>query len=392
MRIDQFDMERAQCMYENEVEYNLSESGVQPVTARDLLTTDAERAALLDVGIKYAESNGSPELRERIALMYPGADRDNVLVSLGTSQANFTTFWGMLDAGSRAAIMIPNYLQTWGLARAYAERADPYQLVESEENGQRRWALDVESLHRAVSNRTRLILVTNPNNPTGGVLTESEMDEIIRVARRVGAWIIADEVYRGAEVRGGPLTPSFWGRYNKLLVTSGLSKAYGLPGLRLGWVVGPKKTVQDLWSYQDYVTLTPAILSDRLARVALEPARRDQLVARTRDILRRNLPQIERWIAKHPDVLDYIPPLAGAIVLVKYRLPIAPLRLYERLRVEQSVLITPGPHFGIGKYIRIGYGYHIERTLEGLARVDVLFKELAAKRKGRSRKAELVGA
>lgn len=375
MRIDRFHMERTQCLYENDVEYNLSESGVQPYTVRELLA-GGDPGELLDVALKYPHSNGSPELRAGIAAFYPGATASNVLVTTGTSEANFSTLWGLLDKTGRAAVMIPNYLQAWGLARAYASRADAYRLVEHEEHGKRRWALDIDSLHRAVTSRTRLILVTNPNNPTGAVLTEAEMDEIVRVARRVGAWLVADEVYRGAEVGSNTTSPTFWGRYNKVIITAGLSKAFGMPGLRIGWIVGPERTVAHLWSYQDYVTLTPTILSDRLARRAMVPERREQIFARTRTILRTNLPRLEQWIRGHADILDYIRPVAGAIVLVKYRLPIPSVRLFDRLRLEYSVLITPGAHFGIGKYIRIGYGYDIDRTLAGLARVDKLLAEL----------------
>ena len=363
MRIDRFQMERTQCLYENDVDFNLSESGVQPFTVRELLPSDASQDAFLDVGLKYPHSS-------------------NVLVTTGTSEANFSTLWGLLDNRGRAAVMIPNYLQAWGLARAYAERADAYHLVEREENGVRRWALDIESLRRAVTSRTRLILVTNPNNPTGGGLTAAEMDEIIRVAGRVGAWIVADEVYRGAEVQGVGITPTFWGRYPKVIVTAGLSKAFGMPGVRVGWIVGPERTVTHLWSYQDYTTLTPSVLSDRLARIATEPVRREQILARKRTILQTNLPQLERWIHTHDDILSYIRPLAGAIVLVKYRLPIPSARLFERLRVEYSVLITPGAHFGIGKYIRIGYGYDIRKTLAGLARVDEFLNEVSPHRNG----------
>ncbi len=377
MRIDRFQMERMQCLYENEVDFNLSESGVQPLTARELLAGEPAQAAFLDAGLKYSQSNGTPELRANIASFYLGATASNVLVTTGTSEANFSTLWGLLDKTGRAAVMIPNYLQAWGLARAYAARADAYRLVEREENGARRWALDVESLRKAVTKQTKLILVTNPNNPTGAVLTAEEMEEIIRLARKVGAWIIADEVYRGAEVAGDQITPTFWGRYPKVIVTAGLSKSFGMPGVRVGWIVGPEKTVAHLWSYQDYTTLTPSVLSDRLARIATGPARREQILARTRSILHTNLPQLERWIHTHDDIFSYIRPVAGAITLVKYALPIPSARLFERLRVEYSVLITPGAHFGIGKYIRIGYGYDINKTLAGLARVDEFLEGLS---------------
>ncbi|HEU4402545.1 MAG TPA: aminotransferase class I/II-fold pyridoxal phosphate-dependent enzyme [Candidatus Polarisedimenticolia bacterium] len=382
MRIDPFHMERTQSVFEDEVEFNLSESGVLPLKVEELLAGVEDPAALGALSLKYPPSNGSKRLRDRIAQFYAGATRDNVLVTSGGSKANYTTFWALLEKGDRAAVMLPNYMQAWGLARAYGSQADPYHLVEHREGGAMRWALDTDSLRRAVTKRTRLILVTNPNNPSGGVLTGAEMEEIIRAARRVNAWIVADEIYRGAEV-AGPLSPTFWGRYDKVIVTSGLSKAFGLPGLRIGWAVGPAKTIARLWSYQDYTTLTPTLLSDHLASIVMEPARREAIFERTRAIIRRNLPRLEGWIHSHGDLFTYIPPLAGAIALVRYDLPIASVALFDRLRRERSVLIMPGGHFGIGKYLRIGYGYDIDYTLRGLARVDLTLREL---QEGRSKK------
>ena len=377
MRMPRFHMERTQCLYENAVRWNLSESGVQPLRVDELLGSDFGVEALLGQSLKYPESNGSALLRERIALFYPGARIENVLVTTGCSEANYTTLWGLLEKSGRVAVMLPNYLQSWGIARGYAGRADAYRLVERRDGTGRRWALDVDSLERAVTKKTRVIMVTNPNNPTGAVLTEGEMDAIVRVARRVGAWIVSDEVYRGAERTTDVPGPTFWGRSAKVIVTAGLSKAFGLPGLRIGWIVAPPKTAERLWAYQDYTTLTPTMLSDRLARAALEPGRREVILARTRTILRRQFPAVERWIRGHGDRLDYVAPVAGAIVLVKYCYPIGSVELFDRLRLEKSVLVTPGAHFGVGRYVRIGYGYDPDRTLEGLRRADELFEALS---------------
>lgn len=367
MRVERFDMERTQSLYENEVRYNLSESGVQPLSIAELIG-DAG-AALLAQPLKYPESNGSRLLRERISLMYRGASAENVLVTNGTSEANYTALWKLLGPHDRAAVMIPSYLQTNGLARAYGARADAYRLVERTDDGAPRWELDVDSLRKAVGKRTRVVVVTNPNNPTGAVLTSEEMDAVVAAARSAGAWILADEVYRGAELEGDSECPTFWGRYPRVLVTSGLSKAYGLPGLRIGWIAGPAKTVAELWGYQDYTTLTPSMLSDRLAREALEPVRRRSLLARTRAIVRRQLPMVLDWAAARRDHLGVIPPRAGAISLLSYRLAIPSVRLFDRLRLEESVLITPGAHFGIGRFMRVGYGYDPNVLREGLDRL-----------------------
>jgi aspartate/methionine/tyrosine aminotransferase len=381
VRIDTFRMERMQCTYENEVDYNLSESGVLPLKIEELLNPE-QMKELASCSLKYPPANGSPELRENIAQWYPGATPDHVTVVNGGAEANYMVLWSILEKTDRAAVMLPNYLQTWGLARAYAGRADAIWLKEHREQGKWRWALDLESLERAVTKKTRLIVITNPNNPTGAVLTEGEMDAVVRAARRANAWLLADEIYRGAELQGG-LTPSFWGRYDKLLITSGLSKAFGMPGLRVGWIVGPPKMIAKLCSYHDYLTLTPTYISERLARVALEPGRRAQLIERTRAILHRQLPRLEAWIHKHDDIFTYIPPVAGAIAYVRYKLPISSPALMNRVMKEQSVLIMPGEFFGMGKYLRLGYGYDLDYTLRGLAHVDEVLKTLKAKARPR---------
>ncbi|MBZ5719119.1 MAG: aminotransferase class I/II-fold pyridoxal phosphate-dependent enzyme [Acidobacteriia bacterium] len=376
MRIDLFRMERTQCLYENEVEFNLSESGVLPLRVEEILEGE-DPTTFLAHPMKYPESEGSVELREHIAQWY-GATREHVLVTNGGSEANFTAIWGLLDKADHAAVMLPNYLQAWGLSRAYAAKTTAFHLVEQTENGKPRWGLDIESLHKAVSKKTRLIVVTNPNNPTGAVLNEREMGEIVRVARKANAWLLADEIYRGAEV-SGPLSLTFWGRYDKLLVTSGLSKAFGAPGLRIGWIVGPPKALANLCRYHDYTTLTPTYLSDRLARIMMRPERREKILERTRAIIRRNLPKLESWIHSHDDIFNYIPPVAGAITFFRYKLPISSAALFDKLRKERSVLITPGDHFGAGRYIRVGYGYDVDYILRGLARVDLTLEELKQK-------------
>ena len=376
MDIEIFDMERMQCLYENEVEYNLSESGVQPLSIGELAEAE-ELDRLLSLGLGYPHSNGSPLLRERIAAFYPGAAPENVTVMNGGSEANYIVLWTLLDGDGRLAFMVPNYMQGWGLGRHFGAGSDAFRLVVAGHGGARRWALDVADLERAVTDRTRVILVTNPNNPTGGVLTEDEMSSVVEVARRADSWLVADEIYRGAEVDGGT-SPTFWGRYEKLVITSGLSKAFALPGLRLGWAVAPTDLIERLWIHHDYTTLTPNMLSERLATVVMEPQRREAVLARTRGIIRRNLPLLEEWIDGHAGIFDYVRPRAGAIAYLGYDLPIGSTELVERIRVDQSVLVVPGEQFGMGieKYLRIGFGSDVESTLKGLERIGETIRAL----------------
>ena len=351
MDIETFQMERMQCLYEHEVEYNLSESGVEPMSVNELMD-ERDLEGLLSMGLGYPQSNGSPGLRERIASFYPGARPENVTVMNGGSEVNHIVLWTLLEPADRLAFMVPNYMQGWGLGRHLASGTDVFRLVIRQEGRRRRWALDEGELRRAVTDRTRVVLVTNPNNPTGGVLSEEEMQAVVDVADRAGAWLVADEIYRGAEVEG-EITPTFWGRYDRVIVTSGLSKAFGLPGLRLGWAVAPTDLIERLWVHHDYTTLTPAALSDRLGSVAMEPRRRERILARTRGIIRRNLPLLEEWVHGHGDLFDYVPPLAGAIAYLGYSLPVGSTELVDLIRVEQSVLLVPGEQFGMAAFLRI---------------------------------------
>lgn len=372
MKLEQFAMERMQSTYENLVEFNLSESGVRPLTPRELVEDPAGLDALLDQPLVYTQSNGTTALRQAIATMYPGATIDQIEVTNGGSEANFITTFNLVEPGDEVVMLVPNYMQTWGLSRAFGGVIREWRLTEDPATG--RWRADTAELDRLVTSNTKLIVICNPNNPTGARLTASDLDAIARAADRHGAWILSDEVYRGAEIDGHE-TASMWGRSPRAIITSGLSKAYGLPGLRIGWIVAPQERVASLWSYHDYVTIAPGALSDRLALVALQPERRTQLFERTRAILRRNLPLIEAWLTDTGG-FQWIAPEAGAIVYVRYDHAINSTTLVNRLREEHSVLVVPGDHFGMDGYLRLGFGEPPDYNRAGLDRLRDLLSTI----------------
>jgi len=375
MHIDTFEMERMQVLYENTVDYNLSESGILPLKLSELLDGQGDPEIFLNQELCYPEADGSPLLRERIAQFYPDCKPSNITVINGGSEANFVSLWTLLEKGRRLAFMVPNYMQGWGLGRAFAEGVDTFHLVVREENGQRRWVLDADELRQVVTPKTNAILVTNPNNPTGAVLNEDEMEVVVETARRVGAWIISDEIYRGAELEGDT-SPTFWGRYEKVVVTSGLSKAFALPGLRIGWAVAPEEMIEEIWIHHDYVTTTPGFLNDRLAAIAMEPARREAILARNRRIIQANLSVMEEWMNEYSHLFHYTRPVAGAIAYFEYDFPINSTTLIDRLRKESSVLLVPGEQFGLDKGIRVGFGYDIQKTMKGLALMEEMIRRL----------------
>jgi len=351
MKLEPFAMERLQSTWENRVAWNLAESGVHPLRLEELAVAEEDRAALFSQELGYTQTNGTPELRTAIASMYPDAGPEHIEVTNGGSEANCIALWHLIEPGDEVVMMLPNYMQMRGLARGLGGVVRAWPLVEDDT----RWRADLEALGALVSPATKLILICNPNNPTGARLTAQELDEICRIARRVGAWIVSDEIYRGAELDSIE-TPTIWGRYERAIVTSGLSKAFGLPGLRIGWVVAPPELIDELWGVHDYTTIAPGALNDRLARVAL--ARRDYILARTRGIVAANYPLVRKWIDKRAPALAHVAPEAGAIVFVRYRQAINSTALVERLRDEQSVLLVPGDHFDMDGYLRIGFGTH----------------------------------
>ena len=351
-----------QSVWENRVRYNLSESGVQPLTLGEIL----DPAELRDATLGYPQTSGSEELRTLISDLYPGSDEANVIVTTGAAEANFISVLNLVEAGDEVVVMFPNYMQIWGLARSLKANVKPLPLREEND-----WRPDLDELERAVNDKTRLIAICNPNNPTGAMIGDDDLRAICKIAGKVGSWILADEVYQGAELGDEP-SATLWGWYDRLLVTSGLSKAYGLPGLRIGWVVAPADRREELWSYKDYTTIGPGALSERLARVALEPKKRHEILERTRTILRTQLPLVEKWIEEQRGLFSMVRPRAGAIAYLRYEIELSSTDLITRLRDEKSVLVVPGDHFGMDRYVRIGYGYHRDVLTKGLE----LFSEL----------------
>jgi aspartate/methionine/tyrosine aminotransferase len=371
VRFVPFELERWQSTWENRVRYNLSESGVHPPSIQELLAlADAAAGPLLDVRLGYSQSNGTDRLRERIAPLYPGASPEQILVTTGSSEANFLICWRLLEPGDRVAVMLPNYLQTWGLAQNFGAQVRGFAL--EDEAGWEPAAADVEA---AITPGTKLVVVTNPHNPTGHILSPAMRQLIVARAAAAGAWLLADEVYQGAE-RDGPTTASFWGSYERTIVVNGLSKAYGLPGLRIGWIVGPPGFAAEAWARHDYTTIGPAGASDHLASVALEPRVRDRLLERTRRILKANYPVLEAWLRGFGDTFTWHPPAAGAICLVRYRHGVDALRLVEQLRAQHGVLLVPGEHFGLTHHLRFGFGEATAQFREALAATERGLKQV----------------
>jgi aspartate/methionine/tyrosine aminotransferase len=346
------------------VEINLTESGVHPITLGEFLDlSGTDPGVLLEIDLNYPHVEGIPALRKAIAALYD-ARPEQVLVTVGAIEANHILTRTLVGPGAGIAVMLPNYLQIWGLARNDGADLATFRL-----DPEREWALDLDGLEAAVGPGTRMIAVCNPNNPTGRALTGAEMDRVLEVAERSGSWLLSDEVYRGVERVGDAETPSFWGRSDRVVAVGSMSKAYGMPGLRLGWAVAPEGVVQDIWRRHEYTTLSASMLANHLAAIALQPAVRARLLERARGLIRSGFPVLEEWAGSHPGLLSLRPPDAAAIAFVRYETGEASVDLVERIRREQSVLVAPGAHFGVEGHLRISFGLPHDYLAEGLRRI-----------------------
>ena len=369
MPIELFDMERMQSTWENVVDYDMSESGVRPLTLRELVDMGFDLESFLDEPLGYSQSNGTIELREQIAVHYPGATAAHIEVTNGTSEANYLIALSQLQPGDDVAMEVPNYMQLPGVARSLGATVKTFSL--RQDTG---WQPDWDEFERAVTPKTKILYLSNPNNPTGSVLSDEAMSRIAQRCDATATWLVADEVYLGAEI-DRPRTKSFWGLGERVVVASGLSKAYGIPGVRVGWLVGPPQLAAAAWTQHDYITIGPNKMSDRIARVAVRPENRERCYARTRDILRHNLPIAREWIDGFNGTVTWREPQAGAIALLKYSGDESSVAVAERVRTKQNTLIVPGSHVGLEGHLRIWLGGREDYLREGLRRIGTELRD-----------------
>ncbi len=369
MKFEQFELERNQSLFENEVDYNLSESGVHPLKLSEILTED-EQDEILDKELLYGYTNGTPELRKRVADMYdPDFSIENVLITSGSAEANFLAVMTQLEPGDEIIYMVPNYLQIKHLAQSFGIKVRDLPL--RQDLG---WQWDLDELKSMVTSKTKMIAVCNPNNPTGALMSNDAIDGVIQVAQDADCWLLSDEVYRGAELNGVECR-SFAGATEKTIVNAGLSKAYGLPGLRLGWSVGSKDYINRAWSFHDFTVINVAYLSDWVASRVLDYGRRRKILDRTKGHLNYNLDMLCKWAEDVP-TLKITRPQAAAITFAKLNIPMHSEEFVFTLRDHYSVLLTAGKWHGLEGFVRFGFGTPSGYVQGGLDRIKAYLDTL----------------
>jgi aspartate/methionine/tyrosine aminotransferase len=311
---------------------------------------------------------GLPELRAGVLAQAGLADLcglDDVLITAGAAEANYLALMQLLQPGDTLVLETPG----WPQAAVIAE-AKGVTLREIQRDESAGWALPLDALEAAVTPQTRMIFLSNPNNPTGAVLTAKELEKVAAIADRVGAWLVVDEVYAGLEWEG-PRAPSIAGIYKRGITTGSVSKALGLQGLRTGWLICcDPGLIRDAVILRENSSEIMNIMGEVIAEIALRPERLGPALESARTAGRANLARMQAWVDATPQI-SWVPPRAGLIGLARLPEGLDSDRFAARLLAPPyRTFLMPGSAYGQPWHIRLGVGGGPEVNLEaGLQRV-----------------------
>ena len=367
MKIKPFAVEEWMNAWEVGAKYNIAETCVDSISMNELFELTGEDKTeflnrLCARRLSYGDIEGLPEFRKGVCGLYKTLNIENIVPTHGASGANHHVFYSLISPGDRVVSIIPTYQQLYSIPESYG--ADVQILHLSKENN---YLPDLEKLRRLVTPKTKMICINNPNNPTGALMSEQMLREIVEIARSADAWILCDEVYRHLSQEDG-WCPSIVDLYEKGISVSSMSKVFSLAGLRLGWIAThDMSVVKSCLSHRDYNLVSCGVFDEMLAAAALK--HRDKLLERSRKIVRENLQILDDWVGSEPHV-SYVKPEAGTTALVYYDLDISSYEFCEEMYKKTGAFVTPGDCFEVPHSMRIGYAYGKQDLIDGLKAIS----------------------
>ncbi len=367
MKIKPFAVEEWMNAWEVGAKYNIAETCVDSISMNDLFELTGEDKTeflnrLCARRLSYGDIEGLPEFRKGVCGLYKTLNIENIVPTHGASGANHHVFYSLISPGDRVVSIMPTYQQLYSIPESYG--ADVQILHLSKENN---YLPDLEKLRLLVTPKTKMICINNPNNPTGALMSEQILREIVEIARSADAWILCDEVYRHLSQEDG-WCPSIVDLYEKGISVSSMSKVFSLAGLRLGWIAThDMSVVKSCLSHRDYNLVSCGVFDEMLAAAALK--HRDKLLERSRKIVRENLQILDNWVSSEPHV-SYVKPKAGTTALVYYDLDIPSYEFCEEMYKKTGAFVTPGDCFEVPHSMRIGYAYGKQDLIDGLKAIS----------------------
>lgn len=366
MKIKEFGVEIWMNEYENNCIYNLAETCVESLTFEELLDVTGKKETILGelmpMKMTYGAIEGSDRLRSLVAALFAKQNKENVMITHGAIGANALVHSTIVSPGDRVISVLPTYQQHYSIPESIG--ADVKILRLREEN---QFLPDIAELKTLVNDKTSLICINNPNNPTGSLMDEALLMAIVDVARECDAYILCDEVYRGIDQQGDGFTAAIADLYEKGISTGSMSKSFSLAGLRLGWIVGATSLLKDVSIHRDYNTISVGLINDYLSCIALENS--EAILHRSRLITRTNLALLDQWVQNEP-LISYVKPKAATVALLKYDLDMKSRDFCVALLESKGVMFTPGSALDMEGYVRVGFANNPETMKMGLAKVS----------------------
>lgn len=373
MHIAPFGVEIWMNEFENTCEFNLAETCVESITMERLLALCGENESalsqILPFKMTYGDIRGSDRLRGAIAALYEKQQPKDVIVTHGTIGANSLVHQALISRGDKVISVAPTYQQHYSIPESIG--ADVHLLHLKPEN---EFLPDLDELRGMATSGTRLIAINNPNNPTGSLMDKSMLEAVTEIARDVDAWVLCDEVYRGTDQEGDGMTASIADVYEKGISTAGMSKAFSLAGLRVGWLSGPADVVEQVMIHRDYNTISVSMIDEHFAALALENSQ--AILARSQAITRENLGILSDWV-EHEPLISWVRPKSGTTALLKYALDLPSRDFCTRLLDETGVLLMPGAALDMEGWLRIGYANNANVLKAGLERLSEFLLHVA---------------
>ncbi|MCD6182967.1 MAG: aminotransferase [Thermovirga sp.] len=379
MKIKPFGVEEWMNKYEMEAVYNIAETCVDSLTVNELLELSGKKEEVLEeitkMRVTYGNIHGHPHLRELIATLYSSVKPENVLTTTGGISANFLALFTIVEPGDKVISVAPTYQQLYSLPEALGAEVSLLQL-----RPENNFLPNLEELKELSKDGVDLIILNNPNNPTGALMDKGFLEKIAEIARQKGAWVLCDEAYRGLEHKEEDKTPSMVDVYEKAVATGSMSKVFSLAGLRLGWLTGPSEFIRECALRRDYTTISCGQIDEALALVALE--NKDKILARNLSIVRESVEIVDNWV-KSEERISWVKPKAGTTGFLHYDYAKPSEEFCIELFRTNGTFLVPGKCFDRENWLRIGYAYGKETLRKGLKGLSSYLRKLEKEGVGR---------
>jgi aspartate/methionine/tyrosine aminotransferase len=352
MKPQAFKLERFFAKYEFQARYILCASDCEAQTIGELLTLEPDATANFQrQWLGYTESQGDPELRELISQLYSTTSAANILVHSGAEEAIFSFMNVALQPGDHIIVHFPCYQSLFEVAAAIGCEVTRWETHEADN-----WELDLDFLQKALKTNTKAIVINCPHNPTGYVMSRAKLDSIIEIAHERQLLLFSDEVYRLLERNPADTLPPACDLYENAVSLGVMSKAFGLPGLRIGWIATKNAVIyQQMAAFKDYLTICNNAPSEFLAKIALRHTNR--IVERNLQIINTNLALLDTFFGKYSDLFNWVAPKSGSTAFPSLRTGQPVEQFCLELVEQQGVLLLPSDYYDFGhKNFRLGYG------------------------------------